>query len=656
MKFKGFLKECRERDVFKMLSIYVVSSWVLLQVLTVIQQPLGLPEKSLTYLIILLIGLFPIYIFLIWKFSVSAISKGQDVILEKESKKINAFRKIYFTGLSVVVFICAISVMFIVQNNFAINNKIKAVEIEESDKIAVLRFGNNTGDEKYDIIGKMAADWIIHGITENQTAQVISPEIISEYSIATGFDKKNGDDKKMVEKYFKPAKIITGNYYLKGEELYFQCSLIEGKNKEIIMSFKDNDCSLDMPLNCIEDLKQVILTYLTTQDSPELSLQEQPPKFEAYQHLLNAKTNFGNKEGYLELINKAIEIDSTYFEPKVLRVAYYYNLGEYTKADSLRNLISPNSNNNTRQMNLLNMYKYLLEGNNKKVYSTVMKEYNIAPFDLETNSSAMVIALQFVNRPQDVAAIYNSVDMELLENENCRTCYDRYYIMALTNVALKNYKEVINMLSPVIEQVNDMYLKRPLMSAYVRSGDTLGLKTLLSEIKLKNKHEDLLNSYLYLGKEFLLKDERKMANKYFIKCIEEASLEEEAKFKALANFYLKDFKEAKILLEANYKQDPNELETLTKLAISNYKTGNKKKAENLISKLDTIDSKYQYGTPEYLKAQYYAAIGNETESMNYLLKAVSEGYYFTSESYDNDPLLKVFFKSNTFQNILTYWH
>ncbi len=654
MKSKEFLKECKDREVVKLLSVYVVSSWVLLQVLTLIQQPLGLPERSVTFLIIILFICFPIYIFLIWKFSVVKISKDKSLIIEKESKKITSFKKIYFTGLSFVIFLCALSVLFIFQNNFAEAGIIK-IEHDERDKIAVLRFGNNTGDQKYDIIGKMAADWIIHGITENQVAQVISPEIISEYSSAAGFDNKMGDDQKMVEKYFKPGKIITGNYYLNGEELYFQCSLIEGGNKDIIMSFKDNECSLDMPLNCIEDLKQVILTYLTTQERPELSLQEQPPKFEAYQHLLNAKSNFGDVKLYLDLLNKAIAIDSTYFEPKVLRVAYYYNQGEYTKADSLRNLIVPHSINNSRQMNLLNMYNYLLEGNNKKVYNTLLKEYNIAPFDLQTNSSAMVLALQFVNRPEDVAAIYNAVDMTPMDVESCRICKDRYYINGLANVALKKHKDVIKLLSPLVDQVDDMYLKKPLMSAYARSRDSIGLHKLLANIALKNDHKSLLSSYIYLGKEYLLLNEQAIANSYFTKSVEEAG-EQESNFKALGYFYLKNFKDAETLFKNVSNKDPKDLETLTKLAISNYNIGKTNQAEILISKLDTIDAKYQFGTPAYLKAQYYGAIGDETKSMNYLLKAVSDGYYFTSESYENDPLLKPFFKTNAFKNILTYWH
>ena len=50
MNLKGFIKECHKKEVFKMLSIYIVSSWVVLQVLALIASPLGLPEKTEPFL------------------------------------------------------------------------------------------------------------------------------------------------------------------------------------------------------------------------------------------------------------------------------------------------------------------------------------------------------------------------------------------------------------------------------------------------------------------------------------------------------------------------------------------------------------------------------------------------------------------------------
>ena len=67
MKFRKFLKECQENDVLKNLSIYIVSSWVLLQVIALVAEPLGFTNKVVAYVLILLLIGFPIYIYAIWK-------------------------------------------------------------------------------------------------------------------------------------------------------------------------------------------------------------------------------------------------------------------------------------------------------------------------------------------------------------------------------------------------------------------------------------------------------------------------------------------------------------------------------------------------------------------------------------------------------------
>ena len=80
MQFSNFVKECREKEVFKMLSIYIVSSWVLIQVMAVVQEPLGLPAKSVSVLLILLLVGFPVYIFYIWKIRLAPQEKKREAV------------------------------------------------------------------------------------------------------------------------------------------------------------------------------------------------------------------------------------------------------------------------------------------------------------------------------------------------------------------------------------------------------------------------------------------------------------------------------------------------------------------------------------------------------------------------------------------------
>ena len=121
MRLNQFLKECNEKDVFKKLSIYVVSSWVIMQVMSVVWQPLGLPKESITILIIILLIGFPINVYLVWKYHLLSFEKE---ILDEEGNLVEknylekSFKKMYFSSLAFISIISGMLIMLIAYNNF----------------------------------------------------------------------------------------------------------------------------------------------------------------------------------------------------------------------------------------------------------------------------------------------------------------------------------------------------------------------------------------------------------------------------------------------------------------------------------------------------------------------------------------------------------
>jgi len=657
MKFKKFIKECHEKEVFKMLSIYLVSSWLLLQVLAVTWEPLGLPKKSVTYLIVMLLISFPIYIFLLWKFRFSVIEKNKfnesDEKVLKSGK--SSFQKVFFSALTVIATLCAVTVFLIVNNNLVAKNTDTVPTYVENDKIAVLKFGNNTGDPKYDVISKMASDWIIHGITENKVAQVISQDIIAQYGEMRQNQNTEENEASLVRKYLKPGKIVSGNFYLNNDELVFQSTITNGKTDEAIISFKSTKCVLDNPLDCIDDISELITGFLVTEGHNKEMLQETPPKYEAYKKFLEAKYSDTNEE-YINLLNQSITNDPNYFEPKVLRVAYYYNEGEYHKADSLLRAIKPDSRNNKRQVNLLNMYDALLAGNNKTAYLSQLKEYQIAPFDIKSNKSAMVLALQFVNRPNKVEAIFNEISTDSVNLQNCLDCVERIYVKALSDIELKKFDNALKILNSALDNNDFDLLKKPLITALIRSSqDDLMAKFFMKE-EIKSNPLNLQDLLITAGKEYLLKRNEIASKKYFDKAIS-LGLQDDEKFKlAEAYFFNKDFDSAVKILSELYAENPKDVKILGMLLLANYKTGNSKKESENIKILNTLRGDYQYGSIDYVLGQYYALKENQEKMFYHLMKAVAAGELYTSQNFQNDPLLLKYTNTKKFKEILSFWH
>ncbi|MBI9042390.1 hypothetical protein [Lutibacter sp.] len=662
MNLKNFVEECHDKEVFKKLSIYIVSCWVFLQVLAVTWEPLGLPQKTVTFFIILALIGFPVNGFLVWKYHLihldyKAMTLNEEGNLVNSTLKNSPFQKMYFSVLIIVSIISLSIVALIINNNF--NDTIESQDIETSDKIAVLKFGNNTGDKKYDIVGKMTADWIVHRITENNVGQVVSPEILDDYVglINTSANLTPLDNDRIIKEYFSAGKLISGNFYLKNNKLLFQGSITDGAKNIQLISFKLVECDSEMPLECIEKLTQLILGYLISEDNKISNLQEDsPPKFEAYKYLIDAKENIANNELYIELINKSIEIDENYFEPKVLKVAYYYNIGDFKKSDSLLKQISPTSYTNQRQLNLLNLYESLLKGDNKKVYNFSQKEYEITPFDLLSNSSQMTIALQFVNKPADVNTIFEVISTKGMDVENCAYCEYRIYVKALSEIELGNYQTAIDLLVDINEKINKTRLKRTLLTAYIRSKNDTKVDEFISKAEISSSISDIQNLYLHIGKEYLLLNLKGKADLYFNKLISSCKENDEDGNLALAYFYTQNYSKAEKLFQQKLNKDPNDINALSKLASCEYKLGNIEQSKASIEKLKQLEIPYQFGKIDYAFAQYYAIAENNDLVMKHLLKAVSQGTLYTPTSYLNDPIFVSYFENPKFKEILTFWH
>lgn len=657
MNFKNFLKECQEKEVFKRLSIYIVSSWVLIQVFSVIVEPLSLPKSSLTILLLALITGLPLYIFLIWKFRLADLEKKKDLVTKKGKRKHSGFEKTYFTALLVITGIAALASSYIIKQNFLKDNSTEVVITATAiDKIVILSFGNNSGDSNLDMVGKMASDWIMHGITENKVAQVVSPEVIEDYAAKLNASFAPQGSNYVATKVFKPSKIITGNYYLNGNNLIFQCAVKDGNLIETLIALKPVSCPASNPLACIETLNQRILGFLITENKQALNLQESPPLYEAYQAVINAKQQ-PDRKLYLELLNKAIALDSTYFEPQVLRAGYYYNQGEFNKSDSLLAQIKQFKGINPRQLNLIQMYEALLKGENSKVYETVLAEYQKAPFDMATNSGAMVVALQYVNKPEDVDQIYTQIPSQEIDLEACGSCTNRIYVKAHADIQLKNYSQAVALLKASIEQVDNYFLNRTYIRALVRTGKFAELKAFLSDYRLKQSVANYNEMQFEAAKELKLVKQDTAAAAYFdALALSFDQAQEFTASKALYYFLTEQYGQLIPELRENLNADSNSLSKLTMLAISYAKIGNPQEAVSYVEQIEAQRAPYQYGSVDYHLAQYYAMTNQKDKAINALLKAVASGYIFDPNSYGNDFHFVNLKEHPKFNDVLTYWH
>lgn len=650
---------CNEKEVFKKLSLYIVFSWVLLQVISTLADAIGLSKNVLTYsLIFLLVGL-PTYIFYVWKTYLKnikpvATSRSIDGNQEKKTRNTFSFQTYYFISLGIISFLVGSSVVGLYF--FKFGEEIVTEEIELHDKIAVLKFGNSTGQTDYDMIGDMAADWIIHGISQYQIAQVITPDTYEEFTEIFKASVVPNSKNQTLQEYFNPKQIITGNYFLKEGQLIFNGSIIDGKNNTLLFSFESIECDSKNPLDCIELLKQKILGFLVTEQNKELNLQETPPNYKAYSKVIKAKENRSDHKLYLRLLNESIQIDSSYFEPHYLRVEYLYNRGNYAQADSLLKIIQPVFSNGVRQKNLLMLLRALLSGNNKMIYRYQQKEYNYAPFDLSKNMSRMVIALEFVNLPDDVESIYSEINSENLDVENCSYCDFRNYIQAMAYIELGEYDKVVTLLEEMVGISDRLILKKALIEAHIKLKNYEIINEVISNFESKMETEDWLDLTLFTGMNLLIEKKDSLAISYFEKVISNESSKKNGSLLAMAYYFKGDFEVSETHFDTLVSAFPENIEYNVMLAISYEKNGKKDKAQEALANLEALRKEFQFGALDYAFGQYYAALNDEKNVRKYLLKSVAAGYQYNNYTFQHDPHFKEMKSENYFKEIMNYWH
>ena len=655
MKFKEFIRVCNDREVIKSVTIFIISCWTVIQVSSITHDAIGLPEEFVSVLIILFFLSFPLYLLFLWETKFKKAYENEDVTEEIETER-KSFRVMYFRSFGGVVFISLVMITLVFSNKFRTNNNMnKLLKQSNSDKIAVLQFENKTTNENYDIIGQMASDWISHGITENEIAQIISPKTIESYREVLATKKGNLSETELLKSYLKPGKLITGSFYENDQEFIFQTSIMNGETNEIIKSFQSQECLSDQPLDCINKIKQVVLSNLANEEKKDNLLEAKTPDFEAYQTLLKAKNlNNTTSPEYLELINHAISIDSNYFEPKVARVGYYYNIGEFTTTDSLIQQISIAEVENQRQLNILSLYKSLLKGENDKVFTKMSNEYELAPFDLENNTAMMIIALQFVHLPELVSQIADEIQDFQINKKECITCIDRLEMKMIAYNELDEPEKTMELYSLHPELQKKAKILTPYLFALLRANHFSKADEVYSKSRSYLPTEDFVKLSFSLINNYQLVDKKTAAEKIIqlLKNDFSASLTP-LQFNRL-NIAEENYEEI-INRYTNGEENKNWEETAL-LAVAEHHMGEQTKAANRIADLKLLSVPYDFGGKEYALALFYALTNQESKALSYLRESVANGNFFTGENFHNDNDFHSIRNTDDFEEILNYWN
>jgi TolB-like protein/AraC-like DNA-binding protein/Tfp pilus assembly protein PilF len=325
-KLIKFWEELKRRKVVKVIVIYASISFILLQVVSILIEPLFLPDWMMSLVIVLLAIGFPIAIVFSWIFEITpsglevtqATDKNGNPLAHKGDRKMGILNMILIGLLVVIIGILVYPKMFGSVDQEYLNPK-----LEKS--IAVLPFINDSNDS--------TNVHIINGLMEsilNKLQKIEDLRVVSRTSV----EKYRKDPKTIPEmaKELKVSYFVEGSGQKIGDKILLNVQLIEASSDKHLWAEQFNRETKDI-FNLQQEVAKKIankIEVIITPEEEERIDKIPTDNLEAYEYFLKGKELFfmGTFEGLEEAIpyfKKAVELDIEFANAYAdIAIAYYY--------------------------------------------------------------------------------------------------------------------------------------------------------------------------------------------------------------------------------------------------------------------------------------------------------------------------------------------
>jgi TolB-like protein len=311
--------ELRRRNVFKVASVYIITCWLILQIISVIAPALRIPELFTTMITVLLVVGFPVVCIFAWAFELTPdgvkFTYDVDEAGAAREQPSNKFNYLLAAALLIALSFIAYEKLFVV-----------SLDSDLERSIAVLPFEDMSPDKSQGYFGDGIAEEIL-----NTLARLKQLVVISRTS-SFGFKDKDTDIREI-------GRLLNVNYVLEGSvrkdrnKLRITAQLIEVQSGTNIWS-QTYDRTLDNVFAVQDELTFAItqalkLNLLPEQVEYEAGMTNNPQAYELFiqaRELGYERTADALQQAAV-LLNQAIVIDDKFYLAKA-QLYSVYELGE----------------------------------------------------------------------------------------------------------------------------------------------------------------------------------------------------------------------------------------------------------------------------------------------------------------------------------------
>jgi serine/threonine protein kinase/predicted Zn-dependent protease len=508
-----------------------------------------------------------------------------------------------------------------------------------ANRIVVLPFENKTGDESLEMLGQMAAEMITLGIS-----QISEIEAVPFISVIDSYPKnKEKPSAFTIAAQNNAGVLITGSYYLQGDDLFFRASIIDAEHEKLIEVPSPVKGSSKTPEEAIERLRSQILGALAFNFPYDVQAgQTYIPSFEAYKEyqigreIFNTDYDMARSHFY-----KSVEIDSAFIFPLLLIAVSYNNQGQHARADSIFDLIDEHREALPLFDRIsLDYFMAINSGNRAEAMRFLKKAEKLAPGNYYIKFFIGLIA-RGQNFPQFAVDNYTAFGYERIA-ENLRGFLSLWdlanalymlgeYKQALAVIHLTrqhfpdlsfslNYEVILHAARGHIQEVN-----RIIDESFQLSASAPGSVMLNAAKALRaHEHKDVAHEMLRRALEWY---NSRITGDYRYSIAEVLYWDEQ-------------WVEAQQVFEQLYREYPDKQNYHGYTGVVAARLGEREKANRILEELYSKDEPYLFGSHLYWCARIAAVLGEHKRAVELLREAYGQG-----ERYGMGKLLQMDFES-----------
>lgn len=327
--------------------MYAATAFIIIEAADIVLPRLGLPDWTVTFLIVLIIAGFPITIILSWIFDVTPEGIRKTESVEEISKQKpepsphpRARRKLRVSdGIIAVLFVI---VCILLYPKIFKADKFKEIRDEDGRiSVAVMPFQNMSNDTLLDIWQAGIQNELITGLSNSEelsvrqfetTLDILQGKEITNYaaltpSIASDLSRK-----------LNASTFINGTIKTAGNKIRINTQLVDSHTEEIYKTYQvDGDTETDILLltDSLADMIKNFLQIRVLEQEVKPDLQNISAKSaRAYRHfILGMEAEYANDQiSAVEYFKKAIETDQRFISAYIGLIRTSQNRGLYKEA------------------------------------------------------------------------------------------------------------------------------------------------------------------------------------------------------------------------------------------------------------------------------------------------------------------------------------